>query len=365
MTDNSSYTILVVDDLVDNTRIVEHILTEVGYKTIIAHNGHDALAIAQENTLDLILLDIMMPEFSGIEVCRFLKVDEDTADIPVIFLTASTDSDTLTKAYKVGGSDYLRKPFLRSELLVRIETKIKLRDYEKNLEAKVLERTEDIAQTQVQLMHVLGGIAEGHSMETHLHVKRVTEFSYKLGKLYGLEPKEALLLKDASSLHDVGKLGILDSILHKKGKLTAAEYKEVKKHAALGGTMLSHSNLPLFKIATIVATQHHEKWDGSGYPKGLKGEQIHIYGRIVALADVFDALSFKRSYKTGWTEEEVLIYIKDMSGSHFDPALIKLFFDNIDDFLSIYNIQIEKAALKKTLNTKKRGKIMSWILNKL
>jgi len=359
---NSKYKILVVDDVEDNITIVNTILKDATYTTITANDGLTMLRIAHNQEVDLILLDIMMPIMSGIEACRYLKADEKTASIPVIFLTANADRDTLTKAYHVGGSDYIRKPFFKEELLARVESRLKLRDYEKNLEQKVQQRTKDISDTQVQLMLVLGGIAEGHSSETHMHVKRVTEFTYKLAKLYGMDEREAKELKDASSLHDIGKFGIKDNILHKDGTLTKAEYREMQQHVKLGVSMLDESRLPLFETAKIVAAQHHEKWDGSGYPYGLKGDEIHIYGRIVAIADVFDALSFKRSYKKGWSEEEVLVYIKDMKAKHFDPKLVKIFFENLEDFLDIYNIHIKTSEMQEKLKVKKRGKIMEWFL---
>jgi len=359
---NSKYNILVVDDVKENLTLVKRILEDSNYKTQSARDGLAALRLVKKYKIDLILLDIMMPIMSGIEVCRYLKVEPSTASIPVIFLTANADKDTLTKAYSVGGSDYIRKPFFKEELLARVNTRLQLRDYEKNLEKKVLERTKEISDTQVQLVNVLGGIAEGHSKETHSHVKRVTLFTYKLALLSGMSKEEAKLLKDASSLHDIGKLGISHTVLHKNGVLTGREYKEMQKHVKLGASMLARSSLPLFKVAKIVVEQHHEKYDGSGYPNKLKGEEIHIYGRIVAIADVFDALSFKRVYKESWTEEEVLVYIRDMSGKHFDPKLIALFFENIDGFLEIYNIQIEKEKLEQSLNMKKRGKIMEWLL---
>ncbi len=361
----SEYTILIVDDVQNNVVIIQKILLSAGYNIVIAENGRDALELVREKKIDLILLDIEMPDLSGIEVCRFLKIDPKTADIPVIFLTASDDRAMLSRAYKVGAADYIRKPFFKDELLARVNNSLLLRDHEINLENKIIEKTKDIADTQVELMHTLGGIAEGHSPETFKHVKRVTEFTYLLGTLAGLEKKEALVLRDAASLHDVGKLGIRDSILHKQGKLTNAEYKIMKKHVDHGVKMLEKSNLPLFKIAKIVAGEHHEKYDGTGYPLGLKGEQIHIYGRIVAIADVFDALSFKRAYKDSWTTNDVLSYMKEMSGTHFDPKLIEIFFDNIDEFLKIYDIHNHKIELDKKFNQKKRNKIMNWLLQEL
>ena len=364
MNSNAKYKILVVDDVRENLLLVDKVLTNFGYTTITVSDGLSALRISREKDIDLILLDIMMPIMSGLETCRYLKADERTSFIPVIFLTADTDRDTLTKAYRVGGSDYIRKPFFKEELLARVESRLKLRDYEKNLEEKVEQRTKDISDTQIQLMLILGGIAEGHSTETHMHVKRVTEFTYKLARLYGMEEKEAKELKDASSLHDIGKLAIKDHILHKEDTLSKDEYKEMRKHAEYGVSMLEGSKLPLFETAKIVAAQHHEQYDGSGYPNRLKGEEIHIYGRIVALADVFDALSFRRSYKEGWSKEEVLVYIRDMRGKHFDPVLVDLFFDNLDDFLDIYDMHVEKNKLVSMLSVKKRNKFIEWLLRR-
>ena len=357
----SKYTILVVDDVVDNITMVDKILTKEGYQIITASDGVTALQLADSEKVDLILLDIMMPELSGIEVCRYLKVEPKTAAIPVIFLTASDDRKMLSLAYKAGGRDYIRKPFFKDELLSRVHNTISLRESEKELESKIIEKTKDIADTQVELMNILGGVAEGHSKETYSHVKRVTKFAYLLGTLYGLEAKEALFLRDASSLHDVGKISIPHPILHKQGSLTNAEFKIMKQHVDFGVQMLEKSNLPLFKIATIVAGEHHEKYDGSGYPKGLKGEQIHVYGRIVAIADVFDALSFKRAYKDSWTTEDVLSYMRDMSGKHFDPQLIDIFFDNLAEFLKIYEINNSEIEFDRKMKTTTKNKIMKWL----
>ncbi len=360
--DNSKYTILVVDDVKENLLLVEKILGNAGYKTKKATDGLTALRLVKESSYDLILLDIMMPIMDGIETCRYLKVEPETASIPVIFLTASNSKETLTRAYSVGGTDYILKPFFKEELLARVGSRLKLRDYEKNLERKVHERTKEIEDTQVKLMNVLGGIAEGHSEDTYKHVKRVSEFTYRLARLSGIKQSEAKLLKNASSLHDIGKLGITDTILHKPSTLSKGEYKEMQKHSQIGADMLKVSKLPLFKAAAIIAQQHHEKYDGSGYPSGIKGKDIHIYARVVAIADVFDALLFSRSYKNSWEAEDVLVYIKEMRSKHFDPELIDIFFKNIDVFLNVYNIQVKKENLQRSLNKKKRGKIMNWLL---
>ncbi|NPA60511.1 MAG: response regulator [Epsilonproteobacteria bacterium] len=357
---NSIYRILIVDDVAENLKLVATILNKVGYQTSVASDGLTALRLAKEIKFDLILLDIMMPIMGGLETCRFLKVEPTSTAVPVIFLTASNDRETLKKAYAVGGVDYIKKPFFKEELLARVHLHLNLRDYEKNLEKKVDEKTKEMSDTQVQLMYTLGAIAEGHSEETHLHVKRVSEFTYLLATLYGLEEEEALILKNASSLHDVGKLGITDNILHKKAKLSGREFAEIKKHTTIGANMLTHSNLPLFKAASIICLQHHEKFDGTGYPKKLKGNAIHLYGRIVAIADVFDALSFKRAYKEAWTQEEVLAYIKSMRSKAFDPVLVDIFFNNIEDFLDIYDMQLIKNS-KKEVSNKKINIIMDWL----
>jgi putative two-component system response regulator len=347
MQKNQKFTILVVDDVKESRVIAEEILAAAKYRLRSASNGVDALRMVKQYHFDLILLDIAMPDMSGLEVCRFLKMEKHSSHIPVIFLTGSTEKELLAKAYKVGGSDYIRKPFSKEELLARVQTRLELREYEKNLEETVKKRTQEMYETQIHLMHVLGGIAEGHSKETHYHVQRVGEFSYHLAKLAGLHEKEARLLQDAATLHDIGKLAVDNAIVHKNGILTSKELKEMKKHPIYGAKMLQHSELPLFKTASIVALEHHEKWDGSGYPKGLKKGKIHIYGRIVAIADVFDALSFKRSYKDKWDIQEVLNFMQEMSGKHFDPNLIEIFFDNIDIFLNIYDEHHQKVVPQK------------------
>jgi len=356
--------ILIVDDTKENIQIVKKVLEIEGYETRTVLDGISALRVVKEEVFDLILLDINMPDMSGISVCRYLKVDPQTASIPVIFLTADDDRETLKKAYDVGGSDYIKKPFYREELIARVSTCINLRNYEKNLEETILQRTREIEETQVALMYALGGIAEGHSKETTAHVQRVSLFTYLLAKLTGMDEDQALLLKDAAALHDIGKLAISSHIVHKKGPLTKSEFKAMKEHASLGAEMLQSSQLPLFKVAKIVAHEHHEKYDGTGYPQGLKGEDIHIYGRIVALADVFDALAFKRSYKEEWTMNEALAYMKDMRGKHFDPVLIDLFFEHIDAFLKIYNVHMQKIVFDQKYSKKKRSVIMDWLLKR-
>jgi response regulator RpfG family c-di-GMP phosphodiesterase len=181
----------------------------------------------------------------------------------------------------------------------------------------------------------MGSIGERRSKETGNHVKRVALYSELLAKCYGLDNNEVQMLKEASPMHDIGKVAIPDSILNKPARFTNDEFETMKQHAALGYEMLQHSQRALLKAASIIASQHHEKWDGTGYPKGLKGEDIHIYGRITALADVFDALGSYRVYKDPWSDEKIFLLFKEEKGKHFDPKLIDIFFENIDKFLKI------------------------------
>jgi len=337
--------ILVVDDVLENVKILVAILRKAGYKVIEATSGLEAIDIAREDKIDIILLDIVMPEVDGFETFERLKKEPLLSSIPVIFLSTNDNKELLTKAYNIGGMDYIKKPYIKEEILARVQNVLKIKNAEKELESKVRQRTREMEDVQVHLVKMLGGIAEGHSLETYLHVRRVAEFTYKLARLYGMSVKEAMLLKNASYLHDIGKLGVKDYILHKNGKLTDEEFEEIKKHPEIGASILKDSDMPLFEAAKIVSLEHHERWDGKGYPNKLRGEEIHIYGRIVAIADVFDALSAKRSYKKPWPMDKILNFLKEMRGSQFDPKLIDIFFENVDEFLHIYNTNTSKLKL--------------------
>lgn len=194
---------------------------------------------------------------------------------------------------------------------------------------------DEIVQTQIEIIFTMGAVGESRSKETGNHVKRVAAYSKALALHYGLSPEEAERLKEASPMHDIGKIGIPDAILNKPGKLTFDEYEVMKTHAQLGYDMLKYSERPLLKAAATVAHEHHEKYDGSGYPRGLKGEDIHIFGRITALADVFDALGSDRVYKKAWDDERLLDLFREQQGLHFDPKLIDIFLNNLDEFYDI------------------------------
>lgn len=317
--------ILVVDDTPTNVTLVKRIFEKEGCQVATAENGLEALSKAEKENFDLILMDIMMPVMDGFTACERLKAKHRTKDVPVIFLTAMSEIKEVKHGFEVGGVDYIVKPFNATELKMRVRTHLELKHY----------REEEIEQTQKDIVFTLAYVGELRSKDTGNHTKRVSEYSGLLGELYGLNAKAVEILKLASAMHDIGKVAIPDRILNKPSALDENERKIMNQHTQWGYHIFSRSNRPILKAAAIVAAEHHEKFDGSGYPKGLKGEQIHIFGRIVALADVFDALLTKRSYKEEWRVNQALDYITKESGKHFDPTLVDLFIDHFGRFLEI------------------------------
>jgi len=299
----SKKTILIVDDTKLNIEILLELLGDK-YNVIPALNGEKALKIIFKREVDLILLDIMMPNMDGYEVCEKIKNNISTKYIPVIFITAKVDDDSIEKAYDVGGVDYITKPFSPREVLSRISAHLAL-SQQRNMLEIIKEQLQqenktlykEIQDTQKEVISKMGAIGEFRSKETGNHVKRVAKYSEIIALKYGMCQEEASMLAEASPMHDIGKVAIADAILNKPGKLTPQEFCKMKEHSQLGYDMIKGSNRELLKTAAILAYQHHEKWDGTGYPQGLKGDSIHIYGRITAIADVFDALSTKRVYK--------------------------------------------------------------------
>lgn len=339
--ENKDFTILVVDDTPKNIQVVSNILQKEGYALGFATDGVKALEAVNKKKYDLILLDVMMPIMDGYETCVRLKENIETATTPVIFLTAKVDEDSIAKGFDVGGVDYVTKPFNNSELLARVKTHLELKDYKDNLEEKVTCLTKEIEDTQKEVVFTMGAIGETRSKETGNHVKRVAEYSKILALYSGLSKKEAELLKQASPMHDIGKVGIPDNILNKPGKFELDEWKIMQTHAQLGYEMLKHSTRPILQAAATVAIEHHEKYDGSGYPNGLVGENIHIYGRITAVADVFDALGSSRCYKKAWDDEKIFNLFREERGKHFDPKLVDIFFDNLHEFLAVRDMFVD------------------------
>ncbi|MDX1808403.1 MAG: response regulator [Sulfurospirillaceae bacterium] len=342
-----SYNVLIVDDISDNIKIAMNILKGSNYNFSFALNGKKALEIIKNKRFDLILLDIMMPQMNGFEVCKILKQDPITQDIPIIFLTAKTDIDSITEGFKLGAVDYITKPFYAEELIARVTTHLELYRAKEVLKKNNLDlnikmiQTEkrlisELEETQKEIIYLLTEMMEATSDETGKHIKRVAEISKLLAVLHGsLGEDEVMEVFYASPLHDIGKITIPQHILHKPGKYTEEEFIIMKEHTTNAHKFLQHSNRRLMKAGAIIAYQHHEKWDGTGYPRGIKGEEIHIYGRIVAIADVLDALTHKRVYKDSWNFDKAKDYIIERKGKQFDPYLVDLFEKNLESFRNI------------------------------
>ncbi len=327
-------TILVVDDAPENIDVLTGILSD-NYRVKAAINGEKALKIAEKSPPDLILLDIMMPKMDGYEVCRALKQDPRTRKIPVIFVTAKGDVEDETHGFALGGVDYIPKPISPPIVLARVRTHLSLYDQNRALEEKVRHRTAELNKSQFEIIKRLGRAAEFKDNETGMHVMRMSHYACIIGKETGMDDVELDLLLNAMPMHDVGKIGIPDHIMLKPGKLDHDEWNIMKQHPEFGaGIIGEHDNL-LLQMARDVALTHHEKWDGSGYPCGLAGEQIPLVGRIAAVADVFDALTTKRPYKDAWPVEKAIELLRDEAGKHFDPALVDAFLKNLDKALII------------------------------
>lgn len=334
--------ILVVDDSLANLKTLSTILQEEGYKVRPASNGTLAYEAAIATPPDLILLDIRMPDMDGYAVCQRFKAQESLRSIPIIFISALENPEDKVKAFTAGGQDYITKPFQVEEVKARVTTQLTLKRHYDQMQDRIVEATSEIAHlnqeivdTQLELLFTVGEICEARSGETGQHVRRVGEYCQLLARLAGLTESEAALIMHASPLHDIGKVAVPDAILNKPGRLTDEERQVMQKHAAIGYQMLNVSSRPLISKAAVIAHEHHEKWDGSGYPRGLAGESISIEGRIAAIADVFDALMSKRCYKNAWELDDVMQFFSEQSVKHFDPDLVTLLFDNIDAFINI------------------------------
>lgn len=349
-------TILVVDDSPDNLTLLSELLKD-NFNIKIANSGKVAIKIAFSNSPpDLILLDIMMPDLNGYDVCRQLKADTKTMGIPIIFLTAKSDEGDETLGLEAGAVDYITKPISPPILMARVRTHLALkasadflRDKNEFLEAEVTKRTRDLSAIQDVTILVLTSLAETRDSDTGNHIRRTQLYVRLLAENLQTNPRFSsylspsyidMLFKSAP-LHDIGKVGIPDRILLKPGPLTPDEFEIMKSHAALGRaaidkaeTLLGYS-VPFLLCAKSIAQSHHEKWDGTGYPEGLVGDQIAPAARLMALADVYDALTSKRIYKDALSHEKALGIILAGRGTHFDPDLVDTFIRIQDQFIAI------------------------------
>ena len=314
--------LLLVDDEPTNLQVLRHVL-QADYRLLFATDGARALQVAREQLPQLILLDIMMPGMDGYAVCRALKADPATAGIPVIFITALNDSQDETAGFDVGGVDYLTKPVSPPVVRARVRTHLSL------------VRMDELRETRLQIVQRLGRAAEYKDNETGLHVIRMSHFSKLLALAAGCSPAWAEDLLNAAPMHDVGKIGIPDAVLRKPGPQDAAEWDTMRRHPEIGAEIIGEHPSGVLQLAREIALAHHEKWDGSGYPRGLAGEAIPLSARIVAIADVFDALTTRRPYKEPWPVQEAMNHIAAQAGKHFDPALVALFAPLLPQLLEI------------------------------
>jgi putative two-component system response regulator len=353
---NEKPVILVVDDTPDNLAFARDLLKEE-YKVKVAISGAKALSIIEKDPPDLILLDIMMPQMDGYEVCRRLKAQPKFADIPVIFLTAKSDAEDEQMGLAIGAVDYLIKPLSPPILMARLKTHLSLKraqdflkDHNQYLEAEVARRIKEISLIQEVLIVALASLAETRDNETGAHVQRTREYIWEIAhylqkkRLFPelLTSENINLMVKSAPLHDIGKVGVPDHILLKPAALTFAEFEIMKTHTTLGWNAICKAEALLEKqsetflhFAKEIAYSHHEKWNGSGYPEGISRNKIPIVARIMAIADVYDALTSDRVYKKAFPHDRAVSIIKEESGTHFDPVIVGAFLALADRFQEI------------------------------
>lgn len=318
----SQHSILAVDDEPVNLALLKHVLGD-HYRMVFARSGREALQSAKRHRPALILLDIQMPDLDGYSVCRTLKADPELAEIPVIFTTTMSESVDEEAGFDAGGVDYLIKPLSPAVVRARVRTHLSL------VKADQLERSYRDA------IYMLGTAGHYNDNDTGVHIWRMAAYSRLLARAVAWPEEQCLLIELAAPMHDTGKIGIPDAILRKPGPLDATEWEIMRTHTLMGHEILGRSQAPVFQLAAEIALSHHEKWDGSGYPRGLAGESIALSARIVAVADVFDALTMQRPYKSAWRVEDAAQHIQSQRGTHFEPRLVDAFVEAMPELLAI------------------------------
>jgi len=347
--------ILIVDDEARNRDGLKAMVEALGFRAETASDGIEAVTKLRLD-IDLVLLDAMMPGMDGFEVAKRIRQNQETSDVPIIMITALGDKKDRIRAVQAGVSDFLSKPVDFTELEVRMASLLKIKEgqdalkrYQMELEERVERRTSDLraalkevteAQRQTNQAHLdtirrLVVAAEYKDEDTAAHIQRMSHYCALLGRNLGLSPGEAEILLHASSMHDVGKIGIPDAVLLKPGKLDPDEWKIMKEHTLIGDRILKDSPSEYLREGEVIALTHHEKWDGYGYPRGLKGKDIPLWGRICAVADVFDALTSDRPYKKAFPNEKAFAILREGRGAHFDPEVIDVFFDRLGEIVKI------------------------------
>ncbi|MBE0496601.1 MAG: response regulator [Campylobacterales bacterium] len=341
-------TVMIVDDIVENIKVAMGHLQALHVKVVYATNGLQALERAEKTRPNLILMDVMMPQMGGFDTAKALKQNPLLREIPIIFLTARAGVEDIKQGFEAGGVDYITKPFNGEELLMRVKTHLELSLHRCHLETQVSKRTQEIELLKSSIIEAMGSLAEYRDGETGAHIKRTQHYVKIMCEHLALLPKYAdqitpkytQLLFNSAPLHDVGKVGIRDHILLKPGKLTPEEFEIMKQHAAFGEAIIDklidiNGPTDFLIYAKEITGGHHEKWDGSGYPRGLSGEDIPLSARIMAIADVYDALSSARVYKKAFSHQEAIATMRKEAGKHFDPLLIDVFLHLEQEFLLI------------------------------
>ena len=346
-------TVLVVDDTPHNLTVASRTLRD-HYRCLVSLDGAKAIEIARADPPDLILLDVMMPGMNGLEVCARLKAEAATRGIPVIFLTALAEIENEAACFEAGGVDFISKPMHPATLLARVRTHVSLRMQEQHLADLVHqrtqaleERTRELEQTRLEIIRRLGRAAEYKDDDTGLHVIRMSHYSRLLALSAGFSADRAELVFNAAPMHDIGKIGIPDHILQKSGPLTDDEWQVMKQHPAIGAGIIGKQKNELLEMARIVALGHHERWDGSGYPRARKGTDIPIEARVIAVADVFDALCSERPYKKPWPVDLAAAFIEKHCGALFDPDLVPRFLELMPDILVVQRQYATPARVEK------------------
>ena len=346
--DFKSMKIVSVDDNQNNLFLIEAICSDMGLNIKSFDDSLNALVYCLQNEVDMILVDFMMPNLNGLQFIEEFRKNK--KHIPIVMITAVGDDENVhKKAFDLGANDFLNKPVNAVifqarilNLLTNHQNRILLEDRAKLLQQEVEKATKSLVDREHETLQILGKTAEYKDPETASHVARVARYSKLLAKEYGLSPKEQDIIFYAAPFHDLGKVGIEDKILLKPGKLDEDEFKIMKTHAQMGYEILKYSKSEYLQAGAVIALTHHEKWDGSGYPNGLISENIHIFGRIVSIADVFDALTSFRPYKKAWSFDDALKYLDEKSGKDFDPKMVQIFKDKIDEVKEIYNSYLEE-----------------------
>ena len=343
--------IMIVDDVAINVKLAEAHLREAGYERLTTETDPTrVLSRLHQELPDLLLLDLMMPHVSGLDLLEAIRSDDRLCGLPVLILTASTDRDQRVRALELGATDFLNKPIDVQDLLPRVRNGLREKLYRDHLEDLVAERTRELMKAQREVVDCLARAGEYRDNDTGRHVMRVGMYVAVIARQLGLDEEMVELLSQASMLHDVGKIGIPDAVMLKPGRLTDEEMQVMRRHCDYGvaicsgfradagggeGSFLASYSSPLLRTAASIVATHHEKWDGSGYPNGLKGAEIPLEGRITAVADVFDALGGRRSYKEPFPLEKCLAIMEEGRGTHFDSRVLDAFLNGLDEILEI------------------------------